>query len=108
MAQSIPVVIHHPRERLPMIAPKILEIDPKINVMHGRFFITKEKFEARANQICFYLWKILAFAKFAIDNFLKIKERRLMFGDIEMFVEFLEIFLRKKFVDPKGMFRKVC
>ena len=91
-----------------MIAPKILEIDPKINVMCGRFFITKEEFKAKVNQICFYLWKIQAFAKFDIDNFLKIKERHLMYSDIEMFVEFLEIFLRKEFVDPKGMFRKVC
>ena len=55
MAQSNPVVLRHPRERLLMLAPKILEIDPKINVMCGRFFITKEEFEARVNQICFYL-----------------------------------------------------
>ena len=32
-----------------MIAPKILEIDPKINVMCGRFSVTKEEFEARVN-----------------------------------------------------------
>ena len=60
----------------------------------------------RVNQI--YLWKIQAFAKFAIINFHKIKDRYLMCSDIEMFAEFLEIFLRKDFVDPKGMFRKVC
>ena len=56
----------------------------------------------------FYLFKIQAFAKFAIDNFHKIKDRHLMCGDIEMFVESLDIFLTKDFVDPKGMFRKVC
>ena len=56
-----------------MLAPKILEIDRKINVMCGKFFITKEEFETRVNQIYFYLWKIQAFAKFAIDNFHKIK-----------------------------------
>ena len=55
MAQSNPIVLHHPRERLPMLAPKILEIYPKINVMCGRFFIAKEEFETRVNQICFYL-----------------------------------------------------
>ena len=101
MAQSNPVVLHHPRERLPMLAPHILEIDPKINVICGRFFITKEKFEARVNQICFCLWKQQAFAKFALDNIHKIKDRHLMCGDIDIFVEFLQILLRKDFVDPK-------
>ena len=108
MAQTNPIILHHPRERLPMLAPKILEIDSNINVMYGRFFITKEDFEVRVNQICFCLWKIHAFAKFAIDSFHKIKDRHLMCGDTEIFVEFLYIFLRKYFVDPKGMFRKVC
>ena len=85
-----------------------MEVDPKINVMCGRFFLTKEGFVARVNQICFYLWRMQAFAKFAIYNFLKIKEIYLMCGDIEMFVELLEIFVGKEYVDPKGMFRKVC
>ena len=71
-----------------MLAPEILEIDSKINIIHGRFFITEEDFEARVNQICFYLWKIHAFAKVAIDNFHKIKDRHLMCGDTEMFAEF--------------------
>ena len=31
-----------------------------------------------------------------------------MCGEIEMFVQFLEIFLKKDFEDPKGMFRKFC
>ena len=31
-----------------------------------------------------------------------------MCGDIEMFVEFLDILLRKDFVHSKGTFRKVC
>ena len=41
--------------------------------MCGKFFITKEEFKTRVNQIYFYLWKIQAFAKFAIGNFHKIK-----------------------------------
>ena len=57
--------------------------------MCGRFFITKEEFEARVNQICFYLQKTQAFAKFAIDNFHKVKDRHLMCSDIEIFVEFI-------------------
>ena len=55
MVQSNSVVLHHPRERLSMLGPKILEIDPKINVMCGRFFITKEEFEVRVNQTSFHL-----------------------------------------------------
>ena len=55
MAQSNPIVLHHPRERLPMLALQILEIDPKINVMCGRFFITKEWFEVRVNETSFHL-----------------------------------------------------
>ena len=74
-----------------MLAPNILEIDPKINVMCARFFITKEELEARINQICFYQWKKQAFVKFPIDNFYKIKDKHLMCGDIEMFVKFLKI-----------------
>lgn len=43
----------------------------------------------------FLFMEIQEFAKFAINNFLKIKETHLMCSDIEMFVEVLEIFLRK-------------
>ena len=53
MAQSNPIVLHHPRERLPMLALQILEIDPKINVMCGRFFITKEEFETKSQSNLF-------------------------------------------------------
>ena len=77
---------------------------PMIQIIFDGLFETSARLWQRTMQ----LRKIQAFAKFAIDNFLKIKERHLMCGDIEMFVEFLEIFLRKEFVDPKGMFRNVC
>ena len=29
-------------------------------------------------------------------------------GDLTMFSDFLSVFLTKEFVDPKGMFRKIC
>ena len=48
------------------------------------------------------------FAKFAVGNFRKIKERHLVHGDIQIFVEFLSVFLEKEFVSPKSMFKKTC
>ena len=79
---------HHTRERLPLLATKILQSKPEINLQNGRFFITVHEFEARVNEICFQLWKIQVFPKFLADNYSKIKERH--------------------FIDPKGMFRKIC
>lgn len=58
MAQNLPVVLRHPKERLPSTAPQILESGPKINLEHSRFFINVEEFEAWINAICFQLWKI--------------------------------------------------
>ena len=94
MAQNLPVVLRHPKERLPSTAPQILESGPKINLEHSRFFINVEEFEAGINAICFQLWKIQSLWKFV--------------GDLCMFAEFLSIFLTKEFVDPKSMFRKIC
>lgn len=36
------------------------------------------------------------------------RERHFVAGDLYMFAEFLSVFLTKEFVDPKGMFRKIC
>ena len=39
MAENLPIVIQHSRERLPTtIAYKVLETEPKLNLQHGRFF----------------------------------------------------------------------
>ena len=97
----------HPWERLPLSAPKILYLNPKVNLQHGRF-ITNEQFKLRVNAICFQIWKIQSFPKFACDNHHKIKERNLVYSDLHMLVEFLSMFFTKEFVDSKGMFRKVC
>ena len=83
----------HPWERLPLSAPKILYLNPKVNLQHGRF-ITNEQFKLRVNAICFQIYKI--------------KERNLVYSDLYMLVEFLSMFFTKEFVDSKGMFRKVC
>ena len=107
MAQNSLVALRHPRERLPQPAPQILHTEPKINLQHGRFYISAEEFELRVSCICFQLWKIQKFAKFVTKNYRKIKERQLVFEDLDMFVEFFSIFLTKEFVDPKGMFRKI-
>ena len=98
----------HPRERLPLTAPKITDSRPNIDLQHGRFFVTNEEFRMRVNEICFQFWKIQSFAKFVYDNHHKIKDRHLVCGDLHMFADFLLIFLTREFVDPKGMFRKIC
>ena len=108
MAQNPLVALCHPRERLPQPAPQILQTEPKIDLQHGRFYITVEEFESRMSCACFQLWKIQAFAEFVTENYRKIKERHLLSGDLDLFLEFISIFLNKEFVDSKGMFRKIC
>ena len=106
MAQNnLPI---HPRERLPLTAPQILNSKPNIDLQHGRFVITNEECEMRINVICFQFWKIHSFAKFVCDNHQKISDRRLVFANLHMFADFLSMFLIREFVDPKGMFRKIC
>lgn len=79
-----------------------MQVEPKIDLQQGRFFITTEEFEARVNGICFHFWKILAFAKFVVENFKRIKERHLAQGKLEMFVEFLSIFYIKNLLIPRA------
>ena len=108
MAQNPLVALRHPRERLPQPAPQILQTEPKIDLQHGRFYITLEEFKSRATCIRFQLWKIQAIAKFVTENDREIKKRHLVSGDLDMFLEFISIFLNKEFVDPKGIFGKIC
>ena len=103
MAQNnLPV---HPRERLPLVALEILNSKPNVHLQHRRFFITNKEFEMRVNVICFQFWKIQSFAKFVCDNHQKVKDRHLVFGDLHMLADFL---YTREFVDPKGIFRKIC
>ena len=97
-----------PRERLPTIAPEILDSMPKVYLQIGGFFNSNEEFKLRINTICFQICKIQAFAKFVQDNPHRIKERHLVYADLSMFADFLSMFLTKEFVDPKGMFQKTC
>ena len=99
MAQNPLVAFRHPRERLPQPTPQILQTEPKIDLQHGRFYITVEEFESRMSCVCFQLWKIQAFAKFVTENYRKIKEKHLLSEDLDLFVEFISIFLNKEFVD---------
>ena len=98
----------YPRERLPTVAPQILGPDSEVDLQHGRFFIKNEEFESRIDAICFQFWKIQAFSKFASDKHHWIKVRHFACGDLLIFSEFLSMFLMKEFVNPKGMFRKIC
>ena len=106
MAQNnLPV---HPKERLPLPAPQILDSKPTINLHHGRFFHNKRRTRNESKCDIFTIWKIQSFAKFVYDNYQKIKDRHLVCGDLYMFAGFLSMFLTREFVDPKGMFPKIC
>ena len=81
---------------------------PSINLEQGKFFISIEEFEGRLKVMCNDIWKIRNFFKFALDNFEKIEERRLMRGDIKIFVDYISVFIKKNFVDFESMFKKTC
>ena len=51
---------------------------PKINLEYGHFFISKEEFLLRTNEICDSLEKIKGFVCFAVQNHHKIIERQFM------------------------------
>ena len=91
----------HPRDRLPSVALHNLGPDSKVDLHHGRFFITNKEFELRINAICLQLRKIQVLSKFVCNNYHRIKERHFICGDLFIFSEFLMIFLTKEFVDPK-------
>ena len=95
MAEKIPVVLQHPKESPPSIALKIQETKPKIYFQLGICFIKVDEFERRINVISFQLLKIQSFPRFANKNYMKIKERHFISGDLYMFSEFSTIFLSK-------------
>ena len=105
VAQNLPI---HPCERLPTIAPQFCDLIPKVDLQIGRSFISNEKFELRIMAIYFQFWKIQAFAKFVCNNHRKIKERHLVYANLDWFADFLSMFFTNELVDPKGMFRKIC
>ena len=86
----------------------MLDTRPEVNFQCGRFFIYEDEFEFRVNSLCSQFLKIQAFARFVRDNHNKIINQCIVCGDLTMFSDFLNMFLTKEFVDPKGMFRKIC
>ena len=82
----------HPRERLPLTAPKIFDSRPNIDLQDDRCFKTNEEFEMTVNVICFQFLKIQSFAKLVYDNYQKIKDRHLVCGDLHMLPAFLSMF----------------
>ena len=82
----------HPRERLPLTAPKILDSRPNIDLQDDRCFKINEEFEMRVNVICFQFLKIQSFAKLVYDNYQKIKDRHLVCGNLHMLADFLSKF----------------
>ena len=98
----------HPPERLLHRAVPLLDTRPEVNFKCGRFFIYEDEFEFSVNSLCSQFLKIQAFPKFVRDNHTKIINQRIVCGDLTMFSDFLNMFLTKEFVDPKGMLRKIC
>ena len=91
----------HPRDRLPQPASYIsLEI--------GRFFITRDEFEVKVNQIGHDLQKIMDFAVFVRANKHKLTDRSLICGDIKVFSDFLLQFVAKEFINPRDLFKRLC
>ena len=98
----------HLRERPPQHAIPLLDTRTEVNFQCGRFFISEDEFEFCINSLCSQFIKIQAFAKFVREDCKKIINGRVASGDLSMFSDFLNMFLTREFVDPKGMFRKIC
>ena len=90
---------------LPQTLPKMT---PHINLELGRFFISVEEFHLRVQKISCETEKIKSFSTFAINNFKRVQHRRLVYGDMEVFVEFLSNFIDKAFIDTKKLFETTC
>ena len=98
----------HPRERVSQRPVPLLDTRREVNFQSGRFFICEDELEFRINALCYQFLKMQAFTKFVRDIHGKIINQRVVCGDLTMFSDFLSVFLTKEFVDPKGMFRKIC
>ena len=98
----------HTRERLPHRVVPLLDTRPEVNFQCGRFYIYEDEFEFHVSSLCSQFLKIQAFPKFVRDNHMKVINQCIVCGDLTMFPDFLNMYLRKEFVDPKGMFRKIC
>ena len=67
----------------------------------SRFWISIEEFNGRVQVISCNLERIKSFTVFAKNNYDRIMQRRLLFGDIKIFTEMLSFFLEKEFIDQK-------
>ena len=83
-------------------------LKPEVNFQLGRFYIHETEFESRFATISFQFWKIQAFSIFVRDNFKRFINTGFVHGDLQMYSDFLNMFLTKEFLDPKGMFKKIC
>ena len=98
MESSFASLTLHPRDRLPQIAPRI-------NLKPGRFWFSTEEFNGRVEETSHDLKRIKAFSSFTTSNYRKIREHRLMSGDVRIFPQLSANFLEKEFVDPKKCLR---
>ena len=100
--KPIPPLLIHPRDRLPQPA------SPVTSENSGRFFITRDEFNLKVNQIGDDLEKIKEFTLFCRINNKKLMHKNYVCVDIKIFCDFLFQFVIKEFVDPRGLFKQLC
>ena len=74
---------------------------------YGCFLISKEESLLWTNEICDTLGKIKGFIRFAVQNRYKIKQRQLIYGDLEHFVKVLSEFLTEECKNPKNELKEL-
>ena len=94
--------------KTPIAAVPLLDTRPELYFQCARVLISEDEFEFRINSLCSQFLKIQAFAKFVRDNLKRIINQSVVSGDLTIFSDFLSMFLTIEFVDPKGMFQKIC
>lgn len=106
MAGNFVPQLLHPRDRRAQIPPPTLHL--RINHTAGRFWVSIKESNGRVRQILCDIERIKKFCTFAINNYNKIRPRRLIHGHIKIFIDFLSHFVEKEFVNPKELFETTC
>ena len=95
------LILLHLRDRLLQPAPHVTSENS------GRFFITRDEFNFKVNQIGDALEKIQEFVLFCRINNQKLIDTNYVCGDIKIFCDFLFQFVIKELVGPRGLFKRL-
>ena len=93
MAGNFVPQLLHPRDRRAQIPPPTLHL--RINHTAGRFWVSIKEFNGCVRQILCDIERIKKFCTFVINNYNKIRPRRLIHGHIKIFMIFFRILLKK-------------